>query len=57
VRNGISVFAQVGPEATEQAVAQLRADLDNGAWRERHEDLLELDELDLGYKLVIAEFE
>jgi SAM-dependent methyltransferase len=57
VRDGISVFAQVGAEATERAVAQLRADLDSGAWRERHADLLELGELDLGYKLVIAEVE
>jgi hypothetical protein len=55
VRNGISVFAQVGPEATDQAVSQLRADLDSGAWRERHADLLDREELDLGYKLVIAE--
>jgi hypothetical protein len=57
VRDGISVFAQAGEEATEKAMEQLRADLDSGAWHERHADLLDRDELDLGYKLVIAEFE
>lgn len=57
VRDGISVFAQVGPEQTHRAIAELRADLDSGVWRERHKDLLERDELDLGYKLVIAEYE
>jgi SAM-dependent methyltransferase len=57
VRDGISVFAKVDPEEVERAIGDLRADLESGAWRERHGDLLALDELDLGYKLVIAEFE
>jgi SAM-dependent methyltransferase len=57
VRDGISVFAKVDPEEVERAIADLRADLESGAWRERHGDLLDLDELDLGYKLVIAEFD
>lgn len=57
VRDGISVFAQAGAEDTERALALLSADLASGAWRERHADLIELDELDLGYRLVIAEFE
>jgi hypothetical protein len=57
VRNGISVFAQVGPEQTERAISALQADLDSGAWQDRHGDLLDRDELDLGYKLAIAEYE
>jgi SAM-dependent methyltransferase len=57
VRNGISVFAKVDQEEVERAIGELRADLESGAWQERHSDLLDLDELDLGYKLVIAEFE
>jgi SAM-dependent methyltransferase len=57
VRNGISVFAKVDPEEVERAIGALRVDLESGAWQERHSDLLDLDELDLGYKLVIAEFE
>jgi hypothetical protein len=50
------VFSQVPAEAVERALAQLGADLESGVWRERHKDLLELDELDLGYTLVTAEF-
>jgi hypothetical protein len=34
----------------------LAADLESGSWRERHGELLELDELDLGYRLVVAEW-
>jgi SAM-dependent methyltransferase len=56
VRDGISVFSQVPAEAVERALAQLGADLESGVWRERHKDLLELDDLDLGYTLVTAEF-
>jgi hypothetical protein len=33
----------------------LRTDLDSGAWAERHSDLLDLEELDLGFRLVVAE--
>ena len=54
VRRGISVFARVGPEIEARFVAALRADLESGAWRERHADLLEREELDLGYRLLVA---
>jgi len=37
-------------------MAALRADLESGAWERRHAGLLQLDELDLGYRLVIAEY-
>jgi SAM-dependent methyltransferase len=57
VRAGISVFSIVDPPEVERAIGELEADLESGAWHERHRDLLDLDELDLGYKLVIAEFE
>jgi SAM-dependent methyltransferase len=56
VRNGISVFARCDAADVARAVERLRADLESGVWHERHGDLLGLDELDLGYKLVIAEF-
>jgi SAM-dependent methyltransferase len=55
VRAGISVFARVAPEHVERAIAALRADLDSGAWQERHRDLLDLEELDLGYRIVVAD--
>jgi SAM-dependent methyltransferase len=51
VRANISVFSQVDAGG---AIAQLERDLASGAWRERNADLLELDELDLGYRLLIA---
>ena len=35
-------------------VAQLRADLESGAWHERNAELLELDEADLGYRLLVT---
>lgn len=57
VRDGISVFARVPDDEVERAVGALRADLDSGLWHERHKDLLDVEELDLGYKLVVAEFE
>ena len=35
-------------------LARLAADLESGEWRRRFGHLLELDELDLGYRLVTA---
>jgi SAM-dependent methyltransferase len=52
VRACISVFSTI--EATD-GLARLRDDLASGAWRERHGQVLELDAIDLGYRLVIAE--
>jgi SAM-dependent methyltransferase len=55
VRAGISVFSRVAPKNVDRAVAALAADLDSGAWQARHRDLLDLDEIDLGYRVVVAE--
>ena len=55
VRAGISVFALIGQDAVERGVARLRGDLESGEWERRHEDLLALDELDLGYRLVTSQ--
>jgi SAM-dependent methyltransferase len=51
VRAGISSFAHPG---TEPGLQRLAADLESGAWHARHGHLLEANELDLGYRLVIA---
>jgi hypothetical protein len=56
VRDGISVFHLLPADEIEQAVARLRADLDSGAWERRHADLLERDELDLGFRVIVAEY-
>jgi SAM-dependent methyltransferase len=54
VRAGMSVFDALPPGVTRSALARLRDDLDSGAWQQRHAGLLALDELDLGYRLVVA---
>jgi SAM-dependent methyltransferase len=53
VRAGISTMARREGELAE-GIARLRADIDSGEWARRHSDLLELDELDLGYRLLVA---
>lgn len=55
VRAGISTYALMSPADTQDGLHRLAADLKSGLWAERHGDLLNLDELDLGYKLIIAE--
>lgn len=35
-------------------MARLSADLATGAWRDRYGHLLELDELDLGYRVIVS---
>jgi SAM-dependent methyltransferase len=53
VRAGISSLANREAELAE-GLARLRADLQSGEWARRHADLLELEELDLGYRLLVA---
>jgi SAM-dependent methyltransferase len=55
VRAGISVFAQVPPEQVQRGIAALSRDLESGLWQERHRDLLELEQLHLGYYVGVAE--
>jgi hypothetical protein len=55
VQAASSGIAQL-PEALVQVrMARLAADLASGAWHERNADLLELDEVDAGYRLIISE--
>ena len=55
VRAGISVFALMEPDSVDAGLARLRRDLESGAWERDHADLLELEELDLGYRLVVGD--
>lgn len=41
-------------DVVDPALQRLRDDLESGAWHTRHADLLDLPELDLGYRLVVA---
>jgi SAM-dependent methyltransferase len=54
VRAGISGFGLLDRALVEPALARLAADLESGEWHRRNAALLGLDELDLGYRLVIA---
>ena len=52
VRAGISTMARREDELAE-GLARLRADLESGEWARRHADLLDLEEMDLGYRLLV----
>ena len=54
VRANISGLALLPPEKIEPGLRRLAADLESGAWRERYGYLLDLDEIDAGYRIVIA---
>jgi SAM-dependent methyltransferase len=54
IRAGMSNLAHFGARY-DPAFERLGQDIQSGAWRARHQDLLELTELDLGYRLVVAE--
>jgi SAM-dependent methyltransferase len=55
VRAGISSLSLLGDHEIRPGLDQLAADIESGAWHEEHAALVELDELDLGYRLVIAD--
>jgi SAM-dependent methyltransferase len=54
VRRGMSVFAKTPQDEVAAGLHRLARDLDSGAWAQRHRDLLERDELDLGYRLLVG---
>ena len=54
VRNAISSFAQLPEAIVLAAISRLRSDIESGAWAMRHSDLCEREEMDFGYRLVVA---
>lgn len=52
IRAGISVFHRLSPDYVTAAMGQLAFDLSSGEWRERYAELLDLEELDLGIRLL-----
>ncbi len=54
IRRATSVWSKLGPELERRAVAALSSDLFSGAWQQRNRALLELDEAELGARLLIA---
>lgn len=53
VRSAISAFAQYPP--MDEGLIKLRSDLEDGTWLARNGHLLSETELDLGYRLIIAD--
>jgi hypothetical protein len=54
VRAAAEALALIGDAEREAGMARLSADLASGEWHHRYGRLLELDELDLGYRVIIA---
>ncbi len=50
----MSALALIPDADRERGQRRLRADLDSGEWERRWDHLLGLDELDLGYRVVMA---
>jgi len=51
VRGGLSMFSEIAH--IEGSLERLRRDLEDGTWERRYRNLLERDELDVGYRLVV----
>lgn len=54
VRANISNLARLGDDDLGPGLDRLGRDLASGAWEAAHQDLLARDELDVGYRLIIA---
>lgn len=54
-RAGISLFAETGKDHVDRGMARLAEDLASGRWHDRHADLPDLEALDVGYRLLIAD--
>jgi SAM-dependent methyltransferase len=54
VRASISALARLDEATVRQVSERLAADLRSGAWDRRYGDLRALEEIDLGYRLVVA---
>ena len=54
VRAGMSAMQTMDQDLVESRMDRLAADLASGAWDERHGHLRDLDELDIGYRLLVT---
>ncbi len=57
IRSGISTYASIPQDELDHGLCRLAADIQNGTWEERHRELLDADEIDLGYRLIVARIE
>ncbi len=54
VKPGISCFGELDSEVLARALERLGNDVESGAWRRRYGGLLSREQLDIGYRLVVA---
>ncbi|MGI5502305.1 class I SAM-dependent methyltransferase [Lentzea sp. CA-135723] len=54
VRAACSALAQTDPVAVDRGIRRLREDLRSGRWHAEHADLLDLDEWDAGFRLIVS---
>ena len=54
VRLSNSGMALLDPAVVQEAMRRLERDLESGEWNRRHGDLLDEEELDVGYRLIVA---
>jgi hypothetical protein len=54
IRAASSTFASLPSELVAPGIARLRRDLESGVWASEHSDLLGLDSVDYGYRVVVA---
>jgi SAM-dependent methyltransferase len=54
VRRATSVWSRLGEDVERRAVASLSRELASGAWRERNAALVDLDEADVGARLLVG---
>ena len=52
VRGAISTFSRMGDPAA--GLAKLQSDLQDGTWLKRNESIASCEEIDLGYRLIVA---
>lgn len=56
VRRNISIFHRLPPKQVAEGLWRLRQDVEGGAWHAAHADLLGSESLDVGMRVVVAEF-
>ena len=54
IRAASSTFAILPPEVVEPGIERLRGDLQTGKWFKTYGELLALDSVDLGHRIIIA---
>lgn len=54
VRGGISTFAKMSVNELEAGLTQLKADIDSGFWVQKYGNLLNKNEYDAGYRIIVT---